>query len=66
MIRPSSAAAADFMTFSFPRVKVGGADKSDGQKSLVQTLPFTALYNSTGGSGVKTEQSTFAVQDSAA
>jgi hypothetical protein len=62
----SSAAAADFMTFSFPRVKVGGADKSDGQKSLVQTLPFTALYNSTGGSGVKTEQSTFAVQDSAA
>lgn len=62
----SPAAAADFMTFSFPRVKVGGADKSDGQKSLVQTLPFTALYNSTGGSGVKTEQSTFAVQDSAA
>jgi hypothetical protein len=62
----SPAAAADFMTFSFPRVKVGGADKSDGAKSLIQTLPFTALYNSTGGSGVKTEQSTFAVQDSAA
>ena len=62
----SPSATADFMSFSFPRIKVGGADKNDGEKSLIQTLPFTALYNSAGGSGVKTEQSTFAVQDSQA
>lgn len=62
----SSAAAADFMSFSFPRIKVGGADKSDGPKSLVQTFPFTALYNSAGGASTNSEQSTFAMQDSQA
>lgn len=62
----SAAAAADFIAFSMPRVKVGGADKADAEKSLVQTFPFTALYNSAGGSGVKTEQTTLAFQDSQA
>lgn len=62
----SSAAAADFITFSLPRIKVGGADKDDGEKNLIQTLPFTALYNSTGGAGVSSEQSTLAIQDSQA
>src|SRR3990167_7443232 len=41
----SNAAAADFMAFSFPRIKVEGADKDDGEKNLVQSFPFTALYN---------------------
>jgi hypothetical protein len=32
----------------------------------VQTLPFTALFNSAGGSGTSTEQSTIAIHDSQA
>jgi hypothetical protein len=59
-------AAADFMTFSLPRVKFGGADPDDGDKQLVQTLPFTALLNTAGGAGTDSEESTLAIQDSQA
>jgi len=62
----SNAAAADFLAFTLPRVKFGGADKDDGQKSLIQTLPFTALYNVSGGAATTSEQSTIVVQDSQA
>jgi hypothetical protein len=62
----SSAAAADFVSFSMPRIKVGGAGKDDGEKGLVQTFPFTALYNSAGGAATTSEQTTLIVQDSQA
>jgi hypothetical protein len=62
----SNADAADFLAITLPRIKVGGAAKDDGEKGLVQTLPFTALYNSTGGASNKHEQSTIAIQDSGA
>lgn len=62
----SPAAGADFIGITLPRVKVGGADKDDGDKSLVRTLPFTALYNSAGGAGISSEQTTISIQDSAA
>lgn len=62
----SSAAAADFVSFVMPRVKLGSADIDDGEKNLVQTLAFTALYNSAGGSGTSSEQSTLVIQDSQA
>lgn len=61
-----TSATADFMTFTLPRLKFGGASKDDGEKNLVMTMPFTALYNSTGGAGVQHEQSTIACQDSQA
>lgn len=61
-----SGAAADFIGFSMPRVKVGGADKDDGEKGLVQTLPYQALFNSLGGAGTTSEQSTLVIQDSLA
>lgn len=57
---------ADFMTFVFPRVKLGGAEKDDGEKAAVQTMPFTALLALTGGSGIVNEQTTLAIQDSLA
>lgn len=62
----SNAAAAEFLTLTLPRIKVGDAAKDDGDKALVQTLPFTALYNSAGGAGTASEQSTIAIQDSQA
>ena len=49
--------------FSIPRVKFGSADKDDGEKGIVQTLSFTALYN---GSGTNSDVTTFAIQDSLA
>ena len=62
----SGLAAADFVTLTLPRVKFGGADKDDGDKSIAQTLPFTALYNVNGGAGVQSEQTTLQIQDSLA
>lgn len=57
--------ASDFMSWYFPRVKWGSATKDDGEKQIVQTLSFEALYNSGGGSGNKNEQTTIQVCDSA-
>jgi hypothetical protein len=57
-------ATADFLTIVLPRVKFGGASKDDGEKGLVATLPFTALLNSAGGTGVSTEKTTILMQDS--
>lgn len=62
----ASTAAADFVSFSMPRVKLGSADIDDGEKNLSQTLSFTALYNSAGGAGTSSEQSTLVIQDSQA
>ena len=62
----SGAAAADFVGFSLPRVKFSGGKPDDGEKSLILTLPFDALYNNAGGAATTTEQSTLVIQDSAA
>lgn len=62
----SNDAAADFVSFVMPRIKVGGNSKDDGQKGIVQTLPFTALLDGTGGAGTDSEQSTIVIQDSQA
>jgi hypothetical protein len=57
---------ADFISIALPAIKLGGSGKNDGEVGLVQTIPFQALLNSTGGTGVKTEKTTIQVQDSAA
>lgn len=59
-------AAADFMSFTFPRVKFGGATKDDGEKGLTMTMPFVAIENTAGGTGTNSIASTFVVQDSQA
>lgn len=59
----SNAASADFVAFSYPAVKLGGAAKSDGEQSVVQTLPFTAIKSGATGDTLDT---TLAIQDSLA
>lgn len=59
-------ATADVLTFVLPRIKVGGAAKSDDQGGIVQTLPFQALINNAGGTGTSSEQTTIVIQDTAA
>lgn len=66
VLTTSGAANADFIGFTLPRIKLGGATKNDGEKSIIQTLPFTALLNTAGGTGTSGEASTIVVQDSAA
>jgi len=62
----SNAAAADVMAFSMPRVKVGGASKDDGEKGLVQTMPFQALILTTGSATAAHLATTISIQDSLA
>lgn len=57
---------ADFVSFVMPRVKFGGSSKDDGEKGLVQTVPYQALFNGAGGSGTTSEQTTLVIQDSLA
>lgn len=64
----SNLATAGFLAFSMPRVKVGGASKDDGEKGIIQTMPFVALFNTAGDDGttctVNTISTTLSVQDS--
>jgi hypothetical protein len=62
----NNTASADFVAFTMSRIKLGGADKNDGQGGVVRTYPFTALLNANGGAGTANEATTFTVQDSQA
>lgn len=62
----TNSANSDFVAFSIGRLKLSGADKDDGEKILIQTIPFQALLNINGGPAVGTDLTTIAVQDSAA
>lgn len=66
IVASSPAANADFISFNMPRVKFNSADKDDGDKSLTRQISFAALYNSAGGAGVQSEQTTLQIQDSGA
>jgi hypothetical protein len=61
-----NSASADFVAFVLPRIKLGSANKDDGETGLIQTFEFQALLNNAGGSGVNTERTTIVIQDSQA
>lgn len=62
----SNSADASFVAFTMPRIKAGGSSKDDGEKGLVQTVPFTALLQVNGGAGTKYDKTTLIFQDSSA
>ncbi|HEY0838176.1 MAG TPA: phage tail tube protein [Azospirillum sp.] len=59
-----SAADTDFLAIHMGRLKVGGANKDDGEKGLIQTVPFQALLRGTGGAGTAYEKTTISIIDS--
>lgn len=65
----SNVPAAEFLAFSMSRVKVGGASKDDGEKGIIQTLPFVALFDTgagpaTGATATDHLATTLSIQDS--
>lgn len=62
----SPAAAADFVSFVMSRVKLNTDAKDDPDSSITQSMSFSALLNTAGGSGTEHEESTLVVQDSQA
>ena len=57
---------ADFISICYPRIKFKSAKKNDGEKAILQTMTFDALYLSTGGSGQANNQTSVQVHDSLA
>ena len=66
VLTSDNAANADFLAINVPRIKLGSAQRTDGEKGLMLTADFQALYNSAGGTGISSEQTTLSIQDSAA
>lgn len=54
----------EFMVINLPRCKSGGAAKDDGEKGLIQNIPFTALIQTSGGASTVYDKTTIALQDS--
>lgn len=52
------------MAIVLPRIKVGGSDKDDGEKGIIQTVPFVALLNGDAASAY--ERTTITITDSMA
>jgi hypothetical protein len=65
VLTATNAANSDFVSFTMPRIKVGGNSKDDGQKGIVQTVPFTALLNTNSATN-NGDFTTLMIQDSAA
>jgi hypothetical protein len=61
-----NAAGSEFISFVLSRVKLGGNTRDDGEKEIIQTVPFEALLNSAGGASAATEATTLLIQDSLA
>jgi hypothetical protein len=59
-------ATADFIAVTFPRAKINGADKNDGETGLTMTMPFSAIENVLGGTGTSSVASAIMIQDSVA
>lgn len=66
VLTTGNGAADDFISFAISRVKLGGADKNDGQGGVIRTYPFTGLLNISGGAGTAHEATTIAIHDSQA
>lgn len=66
VLTADNTAAADFIGFALPRIKLGGAAKAPADGGLVMTIPFQALLNVNGGAAVNTEKTAISVQDSQA
>jgi hypothetical protein len=62
----SQLAAADFVGFTAPTLKLSSADKDDGDKPVIRTFAIAAEYNSAGGAGQSQEQTSIYIQDSQA
>lgn len=61
----SSSATADFVAYTFPRVKLSSADSTDAQGGLTRSFGFTALKNESSSS-LTEFKTTVLIQDSQA
>lgn len=61
VLNATSASSSDFIAIHIPSAKMGGASADDGEKGLIQTVPFTFFKKATA-TGFET--TTMSIQDS--
>lgn len=66
VLTTSNAKNADVLAITLPRIKVNSNTRDDGEQGITAQHSFTALLNSAGGTGIKSEKTTISVQDSLA
>lgn len=66
VIADGSAANADFVAFSLPRVKVFSDTPDDGEKTVIRTYSFTAEINAAGGTSLALDRTILSIQDTQA
>jgi hypothetical protein len=66
VITDDATADSDFVSFSMSSVKFSGDTLDDGEKGLVQTMPFTAQLNGNGGTALANDKTIISIQDSLA
>lgn len=66
VLSSNNSAASDFIAFVMSRVKLNGNSRDDGEKEVIQTVPFKALLDTTGGASSADEATTLLIQDSLA
>ena len=67
VLADSAANNANVIAISIPTLKLNTSKPDDGDgKGLMRTYDYIATYNSAGGAGVATQQTTLAIQDSLA
>jgi hypothetical protein len=59
----TNANAAPTLGLYLPRLKLGQAQKTDGQQGIVRNYTFQALLNGAGGAGIASDATTIAIQD---
>lgn len=63
-LNADNTANSEFLCINIPRIKLNGADKDDGEKGTIQTIPFKALLFQSGGAGTAYDSTTISLQDS--
>jgi hypothetical protein len=66
VIAEDQTAAANFVSFSMSAVKFSGDTLDDGEKGIVQTMPFMAQLNGSGGAALANDKTIISIQDSLA
>jgi len=61
ILNADNSAASNFICVHLPRVKFGGATADDGEKGLIQTMPFTVIKKATA---TGYDSTTMSIQDS--
>lgn len=66
VVAEDSSPTANCVVFNMGRIKLGSADKDDGEKGIIKNHTFVAELNSAGGAALANDQTIMSIQDTGA